>query len=97
MLSIRRLSIRRHTAPAADCSGRAPGGSLLPAGPGQRSRQAHCHLGLGTLYATTGQRAQAQAALSTATEKYRAMDMTLWLPQAEATLVQLGKVETPAA
>ena len=53
---------------------------------GMRPLQAHCHLGLGTLYATTGQRAQARAALSTAIEMYRAMDMTFWLPQAEAAL-----------
>ena len=47
---------------------------------------AHCHLGLGTLYAKTGQRDQARAALSTAIDLYRAMDMTFWLPQAEAAL-----------
>ena len=51
--------------------------------------QAHCHLGLGTLYATTGQRQQARAALSAAIDLYRAMDMTLWLPQAEAALAQV--------
>jgi tetratricopeptide (TPR) repeat protein len=55
---------------------------------GMRPLQAHCHLGLGTLYATTGQRKQARAALTTAIDLYRAMDMTLWLPQAEATLAQ---------
>ena len=33
---------------------------------GMRPLQAHCHLGLGTLYATTGQREQARAELSTA-------------------------------
>jgi hypothetical protein len=53
-----------------------------------RPLQAHCHLGLGTLYATTGQRKQARAALTTAIDLYRAMDMTLWLPQAEATLAK---------
>jgi hypothetical protein len=58
--------------------------------------QAHCHLGLGTLYATTGQRQQARAELSIAVEMYRAMAMTLWLPQAEAALAPLGKVETPS-
>ena len=31
-----------------------------------RPLQAHCHRGLGTLYAATGQREQARAALSTA-------------------------------
>ena len=38
---------------------------------GMRPLQAHCHRGLGTLYATTGQREQARAALSTAIEMYR--------------------------
>jgi len=56
---------------------------------GMRSLQAHCHHGLGTLYAATGQRQQARAALSTATEMYRAMDMKFWLPQAEAVLAQM--------
>jgi tetratricopeptide (TPR) repeat protein len=51
--------------------------------------QAHCHRGLGTLYAETGQREQAHAALSTAIDLYRAMDMTFWLPQAEAALTQV--------
>jgi tetratricopeptide (TPR) repeat protein len=50
---------------------------------------AHCHLGLGKLYATTGQHEQAHAALTTAIELYRAMEMTFWLPQAEAALAQV--------
>ena len=58
-----------------------------------RPLQAHCHLGLGTLYATTGQREQARAALTTAIDLYRAMDMTFWLPQAEAALAQAGAAE----
>jgi tetratricopeptide (TPR) repeat protein len=58
---------------------------------------AHCHLGLGTLYATTGKREQARVALSTAIGLYRAMEMTLWLPQAEATLAQVAGVTTHAA
>jgi len=57
---------------------------------GMRPLQAHCHLGLGTLYARTGQRQQAYAALSTAIDLYRAMDMTFWLPQTEAALAQVG-------
>jgi hypothetical protein len=52
---------------------------------------AHCHLGLGTLYARTGQQEQARAALSTAIAMYRAMDMTFWLPQAEMALAQVEK------
>ena len=47
---------------------------------GMRPLQAHCHRGLGTLYARTGQREQARTELSTAIELYRAMDMTFWLP-----------------
>ena len=57
---------------------------------GMRPLQAHCHLGLGTLCATTGQRELARAALGAAIALYRAMEMTLWLPQAEATLAQVG-------
>ena len=56
---------------------------------GMRPLQAHCHLGLGTLYAATGQREQARAALSMAIELYCAMEMTFWLPQTEAALAQV--------
>ena len=55
---------------------------------GMRPLQAHCHRGLGMLYARTGQQDQARTALSTAIELYRAMGMTFWLPQAEAALAQ---------
>jgi tetratricopeptide (TPR) repeat protein len=56
---------------------------------GMRPLQAHCCRGLGMLYAQTGQRQQARAALVTAIELYRAMEMTFWLPQAEETLAQV--------
>jgi class 3 adenylate cyclase/tetratricopeptide (TPR) repeat protein len=56
---------------------------------GMRPLQAHCHLGLGNLYATTGQREQAHIALSTAVELYQSMEMTFWLSQAETTLAQM--------
>jgi hypothetical protein len=55
-----------------------------------RPLQAHCHLGLGTLYRKTDQPEQARVALTTAVALYRAMDMTFWLPQAEAALAQTG-------
>ena len=55
---------------------------------GMRPLQAHCHRGLGTLYGTLGRREQAHAALSTAIELYRDMEMTFWLPQTEAALAQ---------
>jgi tetratricopeptide (TPR) repeat protein len=58
---------------------------------GMRPLQAHCHLGLGTLYAKTGQREQAPAELSAAIALYHAMDMTFWLPQAEVALAQVIK------
>jgi tetratricopeptide (TPR) repeat protein len=54
---------------------------------GMRPLQAHYHRGLGTLYTMTGQREQARAELLIALELYKAMEMTFWLPQAEATLV----------
>jgi hypothetical protein len=56
---------------------------------GMRPLMAHCHHGLGQLYATIGCRAEACAELSTAIELYRAMEMTFWLPQAEAALAQV--------
>jgi predicted ATPase len=57
---------------------------------GMRPLQAHCHHGLGTLYAKSGKREQALAELSTAIESYRTMEMTFWLPQAEAALAKLA-------
>jgi hypothetical protein len=56
---------------------------------GMRPLQAHCHHGLGRLYHQTGRAEQARAALAAAIDLYRAMDMTLWLPQAEAALAQV--------
>jgi class 3 adenylate cyclase/tetratricopeptide (TPR) repeat protein len=56
---------------------------------GMRPLVAHCHHGLGRLYCQTGQRAQARTALTAAIDLYRAMDMTFWLPQAEAALAQV--------
>jgi tetratricopeptide (TPR) repeat protein len=57
---------------------------------GMRPLQAHCHRGLGTLYATSGQPEQAGAELSTAIEMYRDMEMTCWLPETEAALAQVA-------
>jgi tetratricopeptide (TPR) repeat protein len=58
---------------------------------GMRPLQAHCHLRLGTLYARGSQREQAHAALSAAFDLYHAMEMTFWVPQAEAVLVQVAE------
>jgi class 3 adenylate cyclase/tetratricopeptide (TPR) repeat protein len=56
---------------------------------GMRPLQAHCHRGLGMLYATTGQLEQARTELSMTVEMYRSMEMTFWLPQTEAALAQM--------
>ena len=50
---------------------------------------AYCDHGLGRLYGQTGRGALARAALATAIALYRAMEMTFWLPQAEAALAQV--------
>jgi predicted ATPase/class 3 adenylate cyclase len=56
---------------------------------GMRPLQAHCHRGLGILYAKIGRWEDARAELSAAIELYRSMEMTFWLPQAEAALAQV--------
>jgi class 3 adenylate cyclase/tetratricopeptide (TPR) repeat protein len=56
---------------------------------GMRPLVAHCHRGLGMLYAATVQREQARTALSTAIALYHDMEMTFWLPQTEAALAQV--------
>jgi hypothetical protein len=56
---------------------------------GMRPLVAHCHLGLGTLYAHLGRPEQARPELTVAGELYHAMDMTFWLPRTEAALAQL--------
>jgi tetratricopeptide (TPR) repeat protein len=56
---------------------------------GMRPLVAHCHLGLGTLYSRIGQVDQARTELAAAIALYRAMDMTFWLPQADAALAQV--------
>jgi len=44
---------------------------------------------LGWLYGQIGRGEQVRAALTAAVDLYRAMDMTFWLPQAEAALAQV--------
>jgi class 3 adenylate cyclase/tetratricopeptide (TPR) repeat protein len=56
---------------------------------GMRPLIAHCHLGLGMLYRQIGRFAEAGAALSTALDLYRTMEMSLWLHQAEAAVGSL--------
>jgi tetratricopeptide (TPR) repeat protein len=56
---------------------------------GMRPLQAHCHRSLGTLYSQIGWLELAHAELTMAIHLYRTMDMTFWLPQAEAALAQV--------
>src|SRR5262249_45766891 len=64
---------------------------------GMRPLQAHCRRGLGTLYLKIEQPEQACDELSAAIDLYRAMDMTFWLPPAEAALAQIvGVVKVKA-
>jgi class 3 adenylate cyclase/tetratricopeptide (TPR) repeat protein len=55
---------------------------------GMRPLQAHCHLGLGKLYRKVRRHDEASVKLSTAIKLYRDMEMTCWLPQAEAALAE---------
>jgi class 3 adenylate cyclase/tetratricopeptide (TPR) repeat protein len=57
---------------------------------GMRPLQAHCHFGLGALYAQTDRTEQVRIELSAAIDLYRSMEMTFWLPKAEAALAQVG-------
>src|SRR5262249_6200985 len=50
---------------------------------GMRPLVAHCHLGLGKLFARMGKPGQAREYLTTATTMYREMDMPFWLQEAE--------------
>ena len=57
---------------------------------GMRPLQAHCHLGLGKLYRRIGRPGEARAESTAAVELYRSMEMSFWLPQAEAELAEIG-------
>jgi tetratricopeptide (TPR) repeat protein len=63
----------------------------LAHGLGMRPLQAHCHVGLGILYAKIGRPEQAHPELSTAIALYHAMDMAFWLPGVEAALAQVER------
>ena len=53
---------------------------------GMRPLVAHCHSGLGKLYAQSGQRKQAQRHLASAVTMYREMGMQFWLDTVETLL-----------
>jgi tetratricopeptide (TPR) repeat protein len=69
-----------------EAEGRYREGLALADALGMRPLVAHCHLGLGRLYAHTDKREQARDQLSTAATMYREMGMTYWLEKAEAAM-----------
>jgi tetratricopeptide (TPR) repeat protein len=83
------IAARRELPDTAQAEARYQQALTLAKELGMRPLQAHCHRGLGMLYAATGQREQARTELSTAMEMYRAMEMTFWLPQTETALAQV--------
>ena len=85
------IAVRRDPPAADEADARYRQALALAETLGMRPLAAHCHLGLGTLYAPTGQRAPAHAELSAAIDLYRAMEMTFWLPQTEAMLAQVER------
>ncbi|MGH8070462.1 MAG: tetratricopeptide repeat protein, partial [Candidatus Entotheonellia bacterium] len=85
-IAARREPPERHQAEAAYQQALALAEEL-----GMRPLQAHCHLGLGTVYTQVDRPAQARAELSTAIALYRAMEMTFWLPSAEAALAGVAE------
>ncbi len=55
---------------------------------GMAPLRAHCHGGLGELYAAAGAAEKARRELAAALELYRAMDMKYWLPRYETSLAR---------
>ena len=51
---------------------------------------AHCHRGLGKLFARTGKREQTRESFTTPTTMYREMDMSFWFERAEVELKRLA-------
>jgi class 3 adenylate cyclase/tetratricopeptide (TPR) repeat protein len=58
---------------------------------GMRPLRAHCHLGLGELYAQIDQSDKAQKELSTAIDLYRLMEMRAGLREAEIALAKIAQ------
>lgn len=83
------IAVHRHPGEAKPAEARYRQALALARERDMRPLLAHCHGSLGTLYSKMGQRESASAELSTAIELYRAMEMSFWLPQAEAALAQM--------
>jgi tetratricopeptide (TPR) repeat protein len=57
---------------------------------GMRPLQAHTHLSLGKLYRRAGRDHEARSELNVAIDLYLSMEMTHWLPEAEAELAAIN-------
>jgi tetratricopeptide (TPR) repeat protein len=57
---------------------------------GMRPLQAHTHLSLGKLYRRAGRAHEARAELNVAIDLYLTMEMSHWLPEAEAELAAIN-------
>jgi tetratricopeptide (TPR) repeat protein len=53
---------------------------------GMRPLQAHCHLGLGKVYAAVGDAKKARAEMAAAIDLYRSLEMNLWLVRTNTVL-----------
>jgi tetratricopeptide (TPR) repeat protein len=89
------IAMHRDPPDVAQAATHYPQALTLAEALGMRPLQAHCHHGLGTLYATMRRREQAHAALSSAIELFRALAMAFWLPEAEAVLAQVARGPQP--
>ena len=52
---------------------------------------AHCHLGLGQAYFNQGKSSEARNELLAASDLFRDMDMSLWMPQVESSLDEINQ------
>jgi tetratricopeptide (TPR) repeat protein len=75
---------------AADAEGYYREALALAGELGMHPIVAHCHLGLGKLYAHTAKREQAREHLTTATTMYSEMDMQFWLAQAALAMTEVA-------
>ena len=57
---------------------------------GMRPLQAHCHVGLGKVFAAVGAPEQVRAEINAAIDLYRSMEMNLWLGRANAAVSSIG-------
>src|SRR5262249_59014584 len=57
---------------------------------GMRPLQAHCHVGLGKVFAAVGAPEQVRAEINAAIDLYRSMEMNLWLGRVDAAVRSIG-------